>query len=252
MGLFDFLKKKQASDQPILQSFDTQTLNNDLPSIDGSAMSGDMNNVPLPSLDVNGANNSLNNMPSISQRVPQNLSGNPESKSISFTAPTFDFSLPPSDDAPVAEQSKVAGSEYVDVEDLEKLFPSDDWKEPDLTNYAPYSENKIEEPKPEDFTTATSSDLPSFEDNIPPLQARQEVEVKRTGLKPVELYIRGKAYNRVFVELGQISQNLQQSDSKISRYEDLVKAEEPLTLMAKENTEYLYRKLNQIDKKIFT
>ena len=76
-------------------------------------------------------------------------------------------------------------------------------------------------------------------------------KVKRAGPKPVELYIKGKAYNRVFTELDSMSQSLQQRDTKISHYENLVKSEEPLSTSAKENMEYVYRKLAQVDKKIF-
>jgi hypothetical protein len=184
------------------------------------------------------------------QTIPSSAPATDESQSISFNIPTLDFSLPPSDDAPASLPVQAVKQDYVDVDDLEKLFPSDGWKEPDFTDYNPYPSEKIEEPKPEDFSLAEKSDLPSFGDDENPAEEPHPA-VKRSGPRPVDVFIRGRAYNRVFIELEETSRALQQRDAKFNTYEDLVKREEPLALMAKEDTEYIYKKLNQIDKKIF-
>ena len=227
MGLFSFLKKKQ-SDQPVAQSTDVSSLNTDLPSIDGS-------NMAMPELAD----------PSASEDGP---------KSISFNVPTLDFSMPALDDQAQNVDSTVqptGNPEELSADDLNRLFPSDDWREPDLTNFDPYPEERIEQPKPEDFgVTQVRSDLPSFEEGNSPIPSSTN-DVKRTGPKPLQIYVRGKSYNKVFVEIERISQALQHQDSRLSNFEELVKREDSLMILAKEQTEYIYRKLNQVDKKIF-
>ena len=227
MGLFSFLKKKQ-SNQPVAQSTDVSSLNTDLPSID-------INNMSIPDL-----------------ADPSTSDGEP--KSISFNVPTLDFSMPALDDQAqnmdVAAQP-TANPEELSADDLNRLFPSDDWKEPDFTNFDPYPEERIDQPKPEDFgVSQIKSDLPSFDENKSPMPSLAG-DVKRTGPKPLQIFVRGKSYNKVFVEIEQISKALQHQDSRLSNFEELVKREDPLMILAKEQTEYIYRKLNQVDKKIF-
>lgn len=267
MGLLDFWKKK-ASDQFVIRPLDTQQLSLDLPPIDGDSVDGS-------NIQNYGG---MQQLPSFDN--PTQLDG---SKSISFNVPTLDFSLPPSDDAPlmqsgmtpfgtpmavdintplelaVPEPQLEEEKTSIDVEDLNHLFIADDnWKEPDWNTFEPYSEDKIDEPKPEDFKGA---DLPRFDEDIhnrpmisdEPVLAPAEPfgAQQKSGPKPVELFIRGKAYNRVFTELDQMSHTLTKIDSQMDTYEDILKREEPLLIIAKDQMEYLYRRLNQVDKKIF-
>jgi hypothetical protein len=254
MGLLNFWKKK-ASDQLALPHLDNQQLSTDLPPIDGSSFDGSA---------VQSYNN-MQQLPAIDN--PMQIDG---SKSISFNVPTLDFSLPPSDDAPLLSleaslNPKPATPQLekplLDEEDLNHLFINDtDWKEPDWNNFEPYPEEKIDEPKPGDFKAA---DLPQFDEDIDrqssqmisdePVLAPAEPfgAQQKSGTKPVELFIRGKSYNRVFTELDQMNKTLIKINSQLDTYEDMLKREEPLLMVAKDQMEYLYRRLNQVDKKIF-
>jgi hypothetical protein len=216
--------------------------------------------------------------------------------------PTLDFSMPVSDDEALPQQlpqldalpdnnDAASESEIVEPpapvvqeeektsitpEDLNGLFINDEgWKEPDLDNYNPYTEDTIEEPQPEDFA---AQGLPTFEEAgsasgsmsdstsssmaspmAGPMVADMPIsepnepfpERPKNAQSPVELFIRGKVYSRVFVELDQVSKTLSALDSQVGNYEETLKKEEPLISTAKEQVEYLYRKLNNIDKKIF-
>ena len=48
-----------------------------------------------------------------------------------------------------------------------------------------------------------------------------------------------------------MNKSLIKVDSQMNTYEEMLKKEEPLLMTAKDQMEYLYRKLNQIDKKVF-
>jgi hypothetical protein len=182
-------------------------------------------------------------------------------------------------------------------EDVNRLFISDDWKEPDWSNYEPYDAEQIEEPTPRDFGIQMPSDnsnqdlsqnqfslnnqmnmqssnwanstsdstnynaqntqassLADDSSNIPlieptgPVQARGVLPAK----KPVELYIRGKAYAKVFTELDQINTTLSKVDSKLPNCEDIWKRQDPLLNTARDQMEFLYKKLSIVDKKVFT
>jgi len=284
MGFLGFGKKKESTDQPAVQSSATPEMpsfNTDLPSIDGGNMQNmpDIANLsnlpnmpPMPSIpsDMPG----LPDMPSLNSpsmnSIPNNTASN-DDQSMSVNLPTLDFSMPPSDDEQAAMQvqqmnqmgqSQPAGSidsttsmpaaqqldsGAIDVEDLNKLFISDDWKEPDFNNFEPYTEDKIEEPKPEDFS---GTELPRFEDSQISAPAAPTLRTE-TSSRPVELFIRGRAYSRVFVELDEMSSSLATLNSKSTSYEDIIKREDELLLAAKGQMEYLYKKISIIDKKIF-
>jgi hypothetical protein len=255
MGLMSFWRKKP-SDQsavPPPNNSLVSSLNTDLPPIDGSLGNFDGSSVQqfgnmqqLPSLDA--------------QLAPG------ENKSMAINIPTLDFSMPTFDDdgtpidalqKPQEQVSEVANNAQstapnagIDEEDLNKLFINDEWKEPDWATFEPYTEDKAEEPKPEDFKGA---ELPTFDDTEPMIAPSEPITEKpRLVQKPVELFIRGSAYNRVFTELDQMNRTLFKIDSQVNTYEDMLKNEEPLLIAAKEQMEYLYRKLNNVDKKIFT
>ncbi|MGV8172454.1 MAG: hypothetical protein ACP5OA_07220 [Candidatus Woesearchaeota archaeon] len=67
----------------------------------------------------------------------------------------------------------------------------------------------------------------------------------------VELFIRSKSYNQVFAELGLINKTLSQMDERTKSFEEISKSEESLMISAKEQIEQVYKKLAQVDKKIF-
>jgi hypothetical protein len=257
MGLLNFWKNK-ASDQSAVSPKENQQLISDLPAIDGDSIN---NSVDGSSMQSYG---NINQLPSID--APSQT----DNKSISFNVPTFDFSMPASEDTPAgrpsALQQPVAPISSVNPvtspnlsldEDLNHLFINDDsWKEPDWNSFDPYPEEKIDEPTIEDFKGA---DLPKFEERSNnPLISSESVsepapfrEAPKTDRKPVELFIRGRAYNRVFIELDQMNKTLDAIDSQIDTYEEMLKREEPLLNVAKDQMEYLYKRLNQVDKKIF-
>jgi hypothetical protein len=264
MGLFSFMKKKP-SDQLALPPGD-QSLTTDLPSIDGQSL----NTTPFDDSSVQQFGG-IHDLPSLDDSGKEVS----ESKSLSFSIPPLDFSMPESDDIqslkprtddqlphipalPGALPSQDPNSDAISPEDINKLFVNDEtWKEPDWANFDPYpAEEKIDEPKSEDFRGA---DLPQFEDTSSGIMTSDEpvslpaepFPSKPRGSKPLELFIRGKEYNRVFVELDQMSQSLFKIDSQVNNYEEMLKREEPLLLSAKDQMEYLYRKLSLIDKKIF-
>ena len=259
MGFMSFWKKKP-SDQSAVPSKDDSplsSLSTDLPPIDGSLVSFDDSSIQqfnteqqLPSLDAQEG-----------QAAQSISSAQGRNKSMAINIPTLDFTMPASDDSPAIDappkpteptsQPFVAPVETpaVDEEDLNKLFFGDDWKEPDWVTFDPYTEDTIEEPKPEDFKGA---ELPEFDDNSPMIAPTEPTDEKpRLVQKTMELFIRGQAYTRVFVELDQMNQSLVKIDLQVGTYEDMMKNEEPLLVMAKEQMEYLYKKLNNIDKKIF-
>jgi hypothetical protein len=288
MGIINFWKKKP-EDLPMMEPPPGQELLTDLPSIDAASIEG----------------SSMEKLP-----VGEETDSERGPKSMSVNMPTLDFSMPPSDEELEEELNELGGedseiSEGADLgqlqapqlaqsqgmnqglsaknvlltaEELDKLFISDDWKEPDWTNYDPYHEEKIEEPLIEDFK---GEDLPQFEDlnsGIPPIEEQigMEKELAETEFiidktvdeqiaepeepfpekpsltpKPIELYIRGKAYGKVFIELGIMSKALSKMDSLTGTYEEMIKQEEPILINAKEQMEYVYRRLSLIDKKIF-
>jgi len=287
MGLLNFFKKK-GLDQPVAPPLDDPVLNADLPSLDGSSIDTSLfdsanlpkldDSQPLPSLDAHLQN--LN--PAVNQNVNQDINQNSNQKSISFKVPTMDFSLPEMDDdydqgvnavnskdnaklpsltADVKSDNTKSGTNSdSDYEDLNKLFITDeDWKEPDWTTFDPYTEVKIEKPSPQDFK---GEDLPNFKDVTTALTpnytdkaisepAEPFKKPSRSETNPLEIFVRGNAYGGVFTELEQMNKSLTRIDGQMNNYEEMLKKEEPLLLTAKEEMEYLYRRLNQIDKKIF-
>lgn len=272
MGFLGFGKSKESS-QPNVQTIPSPELpafSTDLPSIDGSSMQGassDTDLPPMPSIpeDMHG----LSQLPSFESPAGV-MPSSPDSKSLSFNVPTLDFSMPLTDDEeakkgtaleslevpiPPEPSLRIAPSEIasetepVTAEELNKLFIGDDWKEPESNSFD-YTEEKIDEPKPEDFHGA---ELPQFEDN--PMSAPQapldRIDRPETSHRPVELFIRGKAYSRVFRELEEMSSSLSSLDSRSNAYEEILKREDQVLLSAKEQMEYLYKKVNSIDRKIF-
>jgi hypothetical protein len=191
-------------------------------------------------------------------------------------------------------------------DDVNRLFISDDWKEPDWTNYEPYQTEQIDEPTPKDFgidmpsdnsnqnsnqnqfslnnqinmqssnwanstndsannstnynNQNTSSSSLADDSNLPlieptgPVQTQMQARARGAlpAKKPVELYIRGKAYAKVFTELDQINTTLSKIDSKLPNCEDIWKRQDPLLNTARDQMEFLYKKLSIVDKKVFT
>ncbi len=69
---------------------------------------------------------------------------------------------------------------------------------------------------------------------------------------PIELFVKGADYKKVFEEMNAINDALSKGQSKISFAEELDKQREPLLSAAKEDMEFIQKKLMFIDKKIFT
>ncbi len=167
---------------------------------------------------------------------------------IELNIPSVNFSLPQSDDIKPIDskiESKKADVGYLSVEDLNKLFLSDDWKEPDWSTFDPYRMDSIEPPLKDDFLNQ-KSDLPTFN------ESSEQKSVKRTTSRPLELYIRGNSYVSVFTELEKMNDLLKKQESKLAPYTEVIKKEETLAHTSKEDMEFVYRKLNQIDRKIFS
>jgi hypothetical protein len=269
MGLFGFGKKK-GLDQPTAPPLDLQALNTDLPSMDGSAFGGNRFDdadvqkfdslQPLPSLDAPIKSDAQVK----SDSLKSNAQKSAESNSISFNVPTLDFTLPPADDEQevASKASSVPSGTNTNAadgyDDINKLFIDDkDWKEPDWSTFEPYPEEKIDKPKSEDFK---GDDLPHFKDvsgkstsNFADNAVSEPAEPfrKPSTDNPLDIFVRGNLYGNVFTELDLMNKSLIKVDSQMNTYEEMLKKEEPLLMTAKDQMEYLYRKLNQIDKKVF-
>jgi len=286
MGLLNLWKKKDL-DLPAAQSLDDPRLTNDLPSINDDLPSIDGNvdgsNVQqfggmqsLPPLDgqmqSDGSKSISFNVPTLDFSLPiaDDLKESSNLPSLSASLPSMPALLQENSNnlgnTRNNNTGNTLGTGSSDIDDnLNRLFFNDEsWKEPDWTNFEPYlPEDKIDEPTPEDFKGA---DLPNFEEteekssarttldtfaDEPVLEPAEPFKKSSLGLRPVELFIRGQAYNKVFTELAQMNKALTKIDSQVGTYDEMLKREEPLLLMGKEEMEYLYRKLNQIDKKVF-
>lgn len=249
MGLFDFLKKKQ----PVVtaKDFDLNDLNTDLPPLVGADLQG---LPPLPEMNTLDAQPLQTTNPQAIAPVPaqqpvmpqqpiatQQLPvAPPQPNQKSKTAMTvnvapIDFSMPVSDDHEMIK------------EELNRLFLSDNtWKEPDWTNFEPYLEPVIEHPTSADFgITTPNTDLPEFDDIGPGL------EQKKRSLIPVDVFVKGSDYEKVFTEIKSIGDSLKATDPKIEESSNSFSKEDVLMKDAKENVEFIYKKLMQIEKKIF-
>ena len=265
MGLFDFLKKKEQIAQPPkpqnmslepLSQEAEENLLSDLPPIEGSS---------LPP---------LSDMPSTLEppETPLAADSNQIQAGVSVNIPPMDFSASleqPKDSAPTPFDPEVE-------QDINQLFISDDeWKEPDWTSFEPYTEPAIEEPKPEDFGLEQYTSLPSFDESAeltqqpaqaeleitPPtdevLPVEQPLEVPKPDMgvvrtAPLELYVKGSHYRNVFSELSRINELLKNQDPRIDATQEFFKDEDSSLGKAKDNMEYIYKRLMVLDKKIFT
>jgi hypothetical protein len=147
----------------------------------------------------------------------------------------LDFSMPASDD-----------HESISDE-LNKLFLTDKgWKEPDWNSFDPYSEPEIEHPTSKDFGVATqNTDLPKFDD------LNTEDTLRKRTVIPVDVYVKGSDYTKVFSELIRVTDILKFIDPKIDQANNIFSKEELLMKDAKEDMEYAYKKLIYIEKRIF-
>lgn len=259
MGFLGFLKKKPALQQPNNPGFDISKLDTDLPSIESASLPPLES---LPSLDstlppLDGSNLSPFESPA-GNNPSQNSISNSKISMADSKMPSLDFSMPENDD--------VEG-------EMNKLFLSDEWKEPDWSSYDPYSTPDIEPPDPKDFGLETyesqppaaseqnvqqqpaqeqvvqHSDLPSFDE-----QTEQPILIEDRAPRkvPFELYVRGTHYNDVFFELSKINELLNQEDPKLDMLQNYTKTEDDALNKAKDNMEYMYRKMMYVDKIIFS
>ena len=93
------------------------------------------------------------------------------------------------------------------------------------------------------------SDLPSFDE-----QTEQPILIEDRAPRkvPFELYVRGTHYNDVFFELSKINELLNQEDPKLDMLQNYTKTEDDALNKAKDNMEYMYRKMMYVDKIIFS
>lgn len=230
MGLFSFLKKKE-SDASTDKSFNLDSLNTDLPSIDGTKLGEDLK---LPSLDE---------MPDSSP-------------------------LPPLE-PPVEEPMPMSGGSYHDHSlhslpedlstDINELFLSDpEWKEPDWEHYEPYYEEEIEPPTMQDFGLEPPQAAPIPDISLPKqsydIPEFEDVELKEHHVPddvPYDVFVKGTDYSKVFTEMREVKAILGSQDEKIGKILDTFKQEESTITLCKDNMELLYKKMLMIDKKVF-
>jgi hypothetical protein len=260
MGFLGFGKKKPVLQQPSQPGFDLGKLDSDLPSISAlppleslPSLDSTPDKEPLPSF---GSQNPLPpSMPAPITDRTMTAQGSQSAQAPDM--PALNFSMPDSDEA------------RTDVdEELNKLFLSDDWKEPDWNSFDPYSLPDIEPPDPKDFgletyeaqdaeqnvvqdvsgqviePSAVPSDLPSF-DEQPVVERDERKQI------PFELYVRGSHYDAVFTELTKINEMLSDEGPNLDILVNYTKSEDEALGKAKDNMEYIYRKMMYVDKKIF-
>ncbi len=243
MGLFSFLKKKESAVAPP----------DLLPLMPGTAPQTDMfkNDADL---------NALNALPPFPNSFSeQELQAPPQSDTLALNLPPLDTPLasqtaavdmplmPPQMDAAPDDtlREKAVQSELLDPDTLKNLFISDDqWKNPDLTTYDPYHENKIEPPVPQDFAR---SDLPDFDT----LAAATPEESVPTRIKnDLAVYVRGSDCVAATNTLKEIDALLTKQDAHRNALEGFT-SHEQLFIDAKNSTEYIQKRLMQIDHKLF-
>lgn len=239
MGLFSFLKKKE-SDVSAQKPFNLDSLNTDLPSIEGAKLGDELT---LPSLDMplgtsedhafssqNTFNDELHNMPSEAGSYHDH----------SFNAIPEDVAT-----------------------DINQLFLSDpEWKEPDWEHYEPYYEENIDPPEMQDFGISPPQSIPSqSSDSDISLPAQKyeipefaDVELKEHHVPddvPYDVFVKGTDYSKVFLEMREVKDILITQDEKIGKIIDTFKQEESTITSCKENMDLLYKKMLMIDKKVF-
>lgn len=286
MGLFGFFKKKEVVPQPSQPQFEINQLQTDIPPIDGNLpLPPDASMPGLPPefpQDIPPPINPLTTPESDIPLLPEQLPPLPFDQNAQQDFAPQDFSLPYQDanQAPSQSQNVMfpqGTTNFADAlnssseieDDLNKLFLSDNsWKEPDWANFTPYYEEKIEQPTSEDFGVPISQDaqtedikmempspLPSFEE---PTQETEDItppedyskEKKRTVV-PMDLFVRGSDYKAVVDEFNKINTMLGTPEPEINLTEDIIRKQETDLNAAKENMEYVYKRLLSIDKKIF-
>ncbi|MGV8150415.1 MAG: hypothetical protein ACP5NV_01680 [Candidatus Woesearchaeota archaeon] len=256
MGFLNFLKKKEPKPS---QDGDLRSLNTGLPRIDGSSLNADLS---LPSLDLPP----LEDLPPLSPMqddMPQFNSSNNNT-----TAPKYpqtnqeqyapaQYSVPQFSDLP--SENKTIPEDI--SSEINQLFLSDlEWKEPDWKNYVPYSEETIEPPVLEDFgitppqpvyvTSAQSNtQQPKQKYDIPEFQDIEEHKIPENV--PYDVFVKGTDYKRVFQEMEEIKDILQDQDNKMLKVFDTFKHEESAINACKDNMDALYKRLLMIDKKVF-
>lgn len=236
MGLFDFMKKKQLEQQKPSRDFDLSELSTDFPPVVGQEIQqppSQFSQLPPLEQSLPQISFSQNNAPALDILKTIEIK-NPSKSSMTVNMAPLDFSMPASDD-----------HESIS-EELNKLFLSDNkWKEPDWNTFDPYAEPEIEHPTSTDFgVKSLNTDLPEFDDI--------NNEKRTRSIIPVDVYVKGSDYARVFSELTKITQLLKIIDPKIEQANNTFSKEEILMKDSKEEMEYTYRKLVQIEKRIFT
>lgn len=243
MGLFSFLKKKE-SDVSNQKPMDLNSLNTDLPDIDGSRL----DELKLPSLDD-----------SLEQSNGQELSSFDSSKSGQG------FSAPDEIEHTGGYHDNSFHGLPDDIStDMNQLFLSDpEWKEPDWNNFEPYNEDHIEPPTMHDFGMDLPSENPADKISLPEnstgnaqyvVPEFNDVEPQEHHVPddvPYDVFVRGVDYSRVFKEMDDVKKILVIQDDKMSQVLEKFKEEELTIDSCKANMEILYKKMLMIDKKVF-
>ncbi len=273
MGLFSFLKKKQDIALPSQTSSDASNLfKNDadlnLPPLPSSfdalaTLPGTSDpSFSLPSLEhsTQDANSGvlLQSFPSTNAALIQkdaqamhDLDLPPLYQSL---APLGDFKLPDINDTsntPVILGNNIGkqSAASIDEDTLNNLFLKDtDWKEPDWTTFEPYHEDTIEQPQQNDFGIVQKgllqkTDLPEFD----------EFEEKSTPAHirdAVDIYVQGTDCIKIRQEVGSIEEILATQEIHTKKLEE-INMHEQLFTDAKNNMEFIQKRLMHMDRKLF-
>ncbi len=237
MGLFSFLNKKEQN-VPAQKSFNLDSLNTDLPSIEGTKLGEEL---VLPSLDE-----------------PSNASEQLPPLEPPLDSPLEELQGPPTSGGSYHDHALRSLPEDLST-DLNQLFLSDpEWKEPDWEHYEPYYEEEIEPPTMQDFgveppqpTAIQDISLPKQNYEIPEFE---EIELKEHHVPedvPYDVFVKGTDYSKVFSEMREVKEVLGLQDEKIGKILDTFRQEESTITLCKDNMELLYKKMLMIDKKVF-
>ena len=98
-----------------------------------------------------------------------------------------------------------------------------------------------------------SNQQPHTESVAPPREMVERQQMRRPANNaPIDLFVKGSDYKSVLEELNVINDLLNTPEPGIDMTEDLIRKQEADLLTAKENMEFIYKKLMAVDKKIFT
>ena len=169
-----------------------------------------------------------------------------------------DLNLPPLDlgempQMPALQSQQASPLPQDFSSEINQLFLSDPWKEPDWGNYDPYEEPHIDPPTEKDFGMAqpsqNSRQYPQ-EYEVPEFKDEEHRELPEN--LPYDVFVKGTDYRRIISEMEEIKKMLTSQDTRMDVVSDVFKKEESTIVLLKDNMEGLYRRMLSIDKKVFT